>query len=105
MQWSPKLAAENQRLIVLFALQRLAKQSPDIAASHWLKLAPYFPAPEQRYLYGRLAYEAARDLDARALEWYKAAGDTPLDEQQAAWRVRAALREQDWQEVLAGIDK
>lgn len=105
MQWNAKLAAENQRLIVLFALQRLAKQSPDIAASHWSKLAPYFPAPEQRYFYGRLAYEAARDLDPRALEWYKAAGDTPLDDQQAAWRVRAALREQEWLEVQTGIDK
>ncbi|MGC2166569.1 MAG: transglycosylase SLT domain-containing protein [Gallionella sp.] len=105
MQWNRNLASENQRLIVLFALQRMAKQSLDIAAIRWLKLAPYFPTPEQHYFYGRLAYEAARDLDTRALGWYKAAYDTPLDEQQAAWRVRAALREQDWQEVLRTIDK
>jgi soluble lytic murein transglycosylase len=32
------------------------------------------------------------------------AEDAPLSEQQSAWRVRAALRAQDWPEVLAGID-
>ncbi len=105
MQWNSNLATEDQRLIVLFALQRLAKQSPDIAASRWQTLAPYFPAPEQHYFFGRLAYEAARDLDGRALGWYRAADDTPLDEQQAAWRVRAALRERDWKEVSESIDK
>ncbi len=103
MEWNPKLASEGQRTVVLFALQRLAKQSPELAAARWMKIAAYFPAPEQRYFYGRLAYEAARELDGRALQWYKAAGSTPLNEQQSAWRVRAALRAQDWPEVLAGI--
>ncbi|MFZ5523598.1 MAG: transglycosylase SLT domain-containing protein [Pseudomonadota bacterium] len=104
MEWNPKLASEGQRAVVLFALQRLARQSLDQAAARWIKFAPYFPAPEQHYFYGRLAYEAARDLDDRALQWYKAAANTPLNEQQAAWRVRAALRTQDWQEVLASIN-
>jgi soluble lytic murein transglycosylase len=104
MEWNPKLASEGQRAIVLFALQRLAKQSLDLASARWNKIAPYFPAPEQHYFYGRLAYEAARDLDDRALQWYKAAANTPLDEEQSAWRVRAALRAQDWPEVLASIN-
>jgi len=103
MEWNPKLASEGQRAIVLFALQRLAKQSLDLASARWNKIAPYFPAPEQHYLFGRLAYEAARDLDDRALQWYRAAANTPLDEEQSAWRVRAALRAQDWPEVLASI--
>ena len=104
MEWNPKLASEGQRAIVLFALQRLAKQSLDLAATRWIRIAPYFPAPEQHYFYGRLAYEAARDLDDRALQWYRAAANTPLSEQQFAWRVRAALRAQDWSEVLASIN-
>jgi len=104
MEWNPKLASEGQRAVVLFALQRLAKQSLDLASTRWIKIAPYFPAPEQHYFYGRLAYEAARDLDDRALQWYRAAANTPLSEQQSAWRVRAALRAQDWSEVLASIN-
>lgn len=103
MEWNSKLASEGQRAVVLFALQRLAKQSPELAAASWMKIEAYFPVPEQRYFYGRLAYEAARDMDGRALQWYKAAGSTPLNEQQSAWRVRAALRVQNWPEVLASI--
>jgi len=104
MEWNPKLASEGQRTIVLFALQRLAKQSLDIAAARWEKIAPYFPAPEQHYLYGWLAYEAAREQDERALKWYKAAANTPLNERQLAWWVRAALRAQDWTEVLKSVN-
>lgn len=93
---------EGQRMVALFALQRLAKQSPDLALARWEKLTAHFSAPEQHYFYGWLAYEAARKLDNRALQWFKAAADAPLNEQQSAWRVRAALRAQDWPEVLAG---
>lgn len=95
---------DGQRAVALFALQRLAKQSADLAAARWERIASSFPDAEQRYFYGWLAYEAARQLDKRALQWFKAAAGAPLNEQQSAWRVRAALRAQDWPEVLAGID-
>jgi soluble lytic murein transglycosylase-like protein len=104
LRLSPKLANAGQRIVALFALQRLAKQSSDLAAERWTKLAGYFPVTDQHYFYGRLAYEAARNQDERALRWYKAAADTPLEDYQLAWRVRAALRVQDWHEVLAGVN-
>ncbi len=97
-------ASEAQRTIAMFALQRLAKQSPQLAYSQWEKKAPYFTGDEQRYFYGWLGYEAARKRDMRALEWYKAAGETPLTEQQLAWRARAALLTQNWHEVWASIN-
>jgi soluble lytic murein transglycosylase-like protein len=102
--WHSKLTSKGQRMVALFALERLAKQSTDLAAERWLKLAGYFPTYEQRYFYGRLAYQAARNLDTRALQWYKEAANTPLDDNQSAWKVRAALRAQDWPEVLASIN-
>ncbi len=95
--------SDGQRLVALFALQRLAKQSPDLAIARWERIATYFPDTERHYFFGWLAYEAARKLDGRALQWFKAAADAPLNEQQLAWRVRAALRAQDWPEVLAAI--
>lgn len=101
---NPKMATQGQRVVAMFALQRLAKQSSDLASAHWAKLADYFPVSEQRYFYSWLAYEAARKLDDRALHWYKLAEDAPLSELQSAWRVRAALRAQDWPEVLASIN-
>lgn len=96
-------ANDGQRAVAMFALQRLARQSADIAFAHWSKVAVYFPVPEQHYFYSWLGYEAARTQDAKALQWYRAAGNTPLNPQQAAWRVRAALRAQDWTEVSRGI--
>lgn len=100
-----KNAGKGQRMVALFALHRLAKQSPELSVARWKKIAPYFTGAEQRYFYGWLAYEAARKLDDRALQWFKVAANTPLNEQQSAWRVRAALRAQDWPEVLAGINR
>ena len=96
-------ATDAQRTTALFALQRLAKQSPQLAHAQWEKIAAYFNTGEQHYFYAWLGYEAARKLDARALEWFRASGDAPLTEQQLAWRVRAALRAQDWNEVWASI--
>jgi soluble lytic murein transglycosylase len=95
--------SDAQRLIALFAVLRMSKQSPQVAYSHWQKIAAEFPETEQHYFYGWLAYQAARTQDARALDWYKAAADTPLNEAQLAWRTRAALRAGDWHEVWAGI--
>jgi soluble lytic murein transglycosylase len=98
-----KNATDGQRMEALFALQRLAKQLPHLANRYWLGIAEHFTAAEQRYLYGWLGYEAARKHDARALEWFRAAGEASLTQAQRAWRVRAALRAQEWMEVWVSI--
>ncbi|MEO6422267.1 MAG: transglycosylase SLT domain-containing protein [Candidatus Nitrotoga sp.] len=97
-------ASESQRTVALFALQRLAKQSPQLAYSQWENKAAYFTADEQHYFYGWLGYEAARKRVPRALEWYKAAGTAPLTGPQLAWRARTALLTQNWHEVWASIN-
>src|SRR3989338_6417097 len=97
-------AGKGRRMIALFALHRLGKQSPDVAIARWEKIATHFTEAEQHYFYGWLAYEAARKLDNRALPWFNAVANLPLNEQQSAWRVRTALRAQDWPQALAGIN-
>ncbi len=97
-------ANEGQRAVAMFALLRLAKQSPDLSITQWNKLAAYFPAAEQHYFYGWLGYEAARVQDPRAVLWYKSAAFEPLNEQQLAWRTRATLRAKNWDEVLNSIN-
>lgn len=97
-------AGDEQRLAALFALHRLAKQNPELSLSRWSRIAEQFSVAERQYYFGWLGYEAARNLNDRALEWYAAAGDIALNERQLEWRVRAALRAQNWQEVLATID-
>jgi len=96
-------AGEAERLVTLFALQRLAKQLPQLAYTRWQKIENYFENHERFYFYGWLGYEAARNLDQRALGWYKAARDAPLNDAQLAWRTRAALRANNWHEVWASI--
>lgn len=96
-------ATEAERLVALFALQRLAKQLPQLAYTRWIKIENYFENDERYYFYGWLGYEAARNHDDRALSWFKAARDTPLSDVQLAWRTRAALRANNWHEVWASI--
>ncbi|MDD2700096.1 MAG: transglycosylase SLT domain-containing protein [Sideroxydans sp.] len=96
-------AGSGRRKTAMFALQRLARQAVKPAYVQWQQLSKYFSPEEQQYFYSWLGYEAARQHDPRALEWYAAAGDISLNPQQLAWRVRAALREQNWHAVWEGI--
>ncbi|MCX7194150.1 MAG: transglycosylase SLT domain-containing protein [Proteobacteria bacterium] len=100
----PPLDNHGQHVVALFALQRLARLSPDLAAERWATLEKHFSESEQHYFLGWLAYEAARKHDVRALQWFKLAAKTSLNEQQSAWRVRAALRVQDWPDVISAIN-
>lgn len=96
-------STEAERLVALFALQRLARQLPQLAYMRWKRIEGHFDNDEQCYFYGWLGYEAARNLDERALTWFKAAKDAPLSDAQLAWRTRAALRAGNWPEVWTSI--
>jgi len=87
----------------LYALERVAKSQPDLAESLWKKYDSLFEPADRFYMWGRLALHAARKHDARALKWFELAGTTTLDQEQLAWKARAAMRENDWTAVLASI--
>jgi soluble lytic murein transglycosylase len=94
---------EAERMLVMFALQRLAKRLPQLAYVQWKKVEDHFSNEEQYYFYGWLGYEAARTQDDRALTWFRAAKDIQLNGNQLAWRTRAALRAGNWHEVWSSI--
>jgi soluble lytic murein transglycosylase len=96
-------ANDGRRRVAMYALQRLAKQSPDMAHAQFQKIAAIFPEEEKHYYFAWLAFAAAKDHDPRALGWYGAAGEAQLSEQQLAWRTRAAMRAQNWHEVWVSI--
>jgi len=96
-------ASDGRRRVAMYALQRLAKQSPDVAHAQFQKIAAIFPEEEKHYYFAWLAFAAAKDHDPRALGWYGAAGDIALSEQQLAWRARAAMRALNWHEVWVSI--
>jgi len=69
------------------------------------KLGERLPAADAAYLWGRLALEGARRLLPEALAWYRMAGSASLDDEQLAWKTRAALRAGDWDSVRDAIDR
>jgi soluble lytic murein transglycosylase len=97
-------AGTGRRVAALFALQRLSKQSPQMAFTRWEKIANNFTEEEQRYFFSWQGLSAAQAQDDRALVWFAAAGDTVLNSKQLAWRTRAALRAENWHEVWESIN-
>jgi soluble lytic murein transglycosylase len=92
------------REVVVLALLRYARNEPEAAAKVLeTRLAPQLPEADVRYLWGRIAYEGARQHHPDALKWYAQAGSR-LDEDQLAWKVRAGLRAGRWDVVRATID-
>jgi soluble lytic murein transglycosylase len=93
------------REVVVLAFLRYARADPEAAAklleSH---LAARLPESDVHYLWAYVGYEGAREHQPDALKWYARAGHEVLDEDQLAWKVRAALRAGNWRVVRDTID-
>ena len=96
------------REVVVLAAIRYARNEPEAMAKILdEKLAALLPAADVSYLWGRVAYEGAREHHPDALKWYaRVTPNTPksFDEDQLAWKARAALRVGRWEEVRDTID-
>lgn len=90
------------RETLMFAVQRLARSSPQLAAQQWGRLGEQVSEAERAYVWGLIAHQGAQRLDPAAPGWYARAGT--LADAQLAWKVRAALRALNWAEVLAAIE-
>jgi len=95
------------RELMIFAITRVARKDAEDAAGHFVtgRLGDRFPPEEQQYIWGQIAAHAARQHLPVATLWFSRAGDAPLTDEQLAWRARAALREGNWPEVAAAIDR
>ena len=100
------LARRATREMVLFAVVRLARSEPEAAVEVLRgQLGARLPAEDVSYLWGRLAYEGARRLLPEGHKWYGLADVATLNDEQLAWKARAALRAADWQVVRDAIDR
>ena len=93
------------REMALFAVQRMAQQDPLPAAVQWRGIEKKFSEADRGYIWSQLGYQAAKRHLPEAIEWFDLAGTTPLLEEQLAWKVRAALRAQDWVRVRRAIEQ
>lgn len=92
-----------QREVVLYALGRVAREEPLTAHDLLVKWTEKLPRPDSLYAQAQLAFHAARRHLPDALGWYRKAEAAVLNDQQLAWKARAALRMQAWPEVLKAI--
>jgi len=98
------LKQPSGRELALYALERAARKDAQAAREAWVKLRPLFPEPDRLYGNGRVAFHAARQHVTDANLWYREAAGATLSEEQHAWRVRAALRAQDFGDVRAAVE-
>jgi soluble lytic murein transglycosylase len=93
------------RELNLYALGRLAKTNSQQALSAFNRVVDSLQPEDRHYFYGRLAWYAAQRHEPEALQWFKRAETIPLNKEQLAWFARAALREKNWDTVLAVTSK
>lgn len=96
-------ATRGGRETALMALHQLAKRDVAAAAKRLDKIGARLPAADRAYAWGQLAQRAARQHLPRALDWFAKADPATFDDEQHAWRVRAALRARDWPLVRRAI--
>jgi soluble lytic murein transglycosylase len=94
--------------LALFAVTRLARNSAKSAAEWLSKNEKRFSRDDAQYAWAQVGHWGALQLEADALAWFERAGDKTLNDTQAAWRVRAALRDtasnaDSWRTVRTAI--
>ncbi|MDX5362595.1 MAG: lytic transglycosylase domain-containing protein [Pseudazoarcus pumilus] len=91
--------------LALAALVRLAREDVPPAHVRFLRRFEDFSLEQRVWMYTVLGHMGALSRLPLTNEWYAAAGDAPMSAVQRAWRVRAALRAEDWPLVERSIDR
>jgi soluble lytic murein transglycosylase len=100
------LESRAAREVAILGAVRYARiDAAAVAAALQGPLAERLSDAELRYVWGVVGYEAAREHHDDALKYFARAGDMPLDDRHLAWKIRAALRERNWQVVRESIDR
>lgn len=110
LPWLVKLPAgfsssRTSRELAALAVGRIARNDPRVAAEQLGKIEGRLQTSEKSWAWGQVGWHAAQRHLPEAIEWYRQAGDGPLSDEVAQWKVRAALRAYDWETVRATIER
>ena len=109
LSWLSKRSANNgtrmERELTALAIARIARKDPRMAATQLSKHEAHLQAGEKNWAWGQIAWQAAQRHLPEATEWFAKAGNTPLSDEVAQWKVRAALRDQNWPLVRSSIEQ
>jgi len=94
----------NRELAAL-AISRIARNDVRMAVEQLNKIENQLQAGEKGWAWSQIGWQAAQRHMNEALEWYRKGGDVSLSDEVAQWKVRAALRAQDWGAVRSTIEK
>ena len=94
----------NRELAAL-AISRIARNDVRMAVERLEKIENQLHAGEKGWAWSQVGWQAAQRHMPEAVGWFRKAGDVALSDEVAQWKVRAALRAQDWAMVRATIEK
>lgn len=98
------LSSRLGRELALYALGRVARTDPD-AALQWIDARrDALAGGDEAWAWRVLAMQGARKHDARAVDWFRMSEALPFTEAQQEWRVRIALRQENWATVEQAIN-
>ena len=89
-------ASRGGREVAAVAIQRIALNDPRVAADELDKLKGRMQESERQWAWGQIGLQAAKKHMPEAVAWYASAGKAPLSDDAYQWKVRAALRAQEW---------
>ena len=89
--------------LYLFALNRVARADAGKAAIALDKSGKDLSVADRAYAWSQIGLYGAMQHEPSAIGWFEKAGDATLNDTQAAWKTRTALRRGDWTGVRAAI--
>lgn len=89
--------------LAIFAIARLARSNADAALLQLQAWQGRLDDNQKLYGWRRLAIAASIAQDSRALEWFGRSAGLEWNDAAAEWRLRMALRAQDWDTVQAAL--
>ena len=95
---------ETQKELVTLALVRMARNEPAGAAPAIKRYGASLDRAQQEYVWGIVAWQLGIQQSPEALDAAKKSGTVLLPDDAEAWRVRVALRAQDWSLVRKDIE-
>ena len=98
--------SNGNRERLLYAVERIAMRDPASALQHWRHMESDHPFSDSQRndITRHLALWSARRHDPGAAKLLADLSEDAVDIEVLRWRVRTALRQQDWNSVVAGID-
>ncbi|MBU3656675.1 MAG: lytic transglycosylase domain-containing protein [Rhodocyclaceae bacterium] len=95
---------DTQKELVTLALVRMARNEPTTAVSALKRYGGHLDKTQQEYVWGIIGWQLGIQQSPDALNAVKMSGTALLPDDAMAWRIRVALRAQDWSLVRKDIE-